>query len=185
MQATEFADEIFRLWPKAFQPQEQWHAELVNAVSEFTVSQLKNALLALKLRRAGRAIDIESIVEACRNAASAVALPKTGAVTFNREPGADIVPFLNWLKSRGLSGAYHSLDMHRKVRISRLWACLWGGSQCEQEADLIAGEGSDWEKLDHLFNAAMGHPDTQTRSAAGWYPPWSEVGRGIKSEHRA
>lgn len=174
MQHSEFADEIFRLWPKAFQPHDQWHAEIVSAVTEFSVTQLQNALLALKLRRAGRAIDIEAIVEACRNAASAIAPKAGGALAFNREAGAYIGAVRDWLRSRGLSEAYHRLDVSKQVRISRLCAVLWGGSHWEVEADKIARDGQPWERLDRLFEAGMKHPQCDTTSHRGWFPPWSK-----------
>lgn len=176
MQATEFADEIFRLWPKAFQPREQWERELVDAVTEFSVSQLEGALKALKLRRAGRALDLQSVVDACRSVPSMTALPGK-SVAFNREPGAYIIPFRDWLRARGLNEQYHRLPMQEQVMISRLCAVLWGGSQWEAEADRIAGEGKPWDRLTRLYDRAIEAPECSTTSARGWFAPWADKSR--------
>lgn len=179
MQPNEFADEIFRLWPKAFMPRESWHGEIIDAVSEFSVAQLKGALGSLKFKRAGRAIDLAAIVEACRASNNVTALPGTGlAAAFKREPNAYILSFLGWLRSRGLSDQYRRMPMVEQVMISRLCAILWGGSLWEMEADRIAGEGLAWDRLSRLYERALEAPECLTNSSRGWLPPWAEKTQG-------
>jgi len=172
MQATEFADEIFRLWPKAFQPRDQWADEVVGAISEFGAAQLDGGLKTLKLKRAGRAIDLEAVTDACRNAVTIVALksPFDG----RRPPGADIPSFLAWLKRRGLRDAYRRATSNQQAMVLRLWAVLWGGSQCEAEADAIAGEGKSWELIERLYDHAMTIPECRSKDSGGWFAPWAE-----------
>lgn len=179
MQPREFADEIFRLWPKAFQPQETWHAEIVGAVTEFSVAQLSGALSTLKFKRAGRAIDLGVIVEACRSATAVTALPGHNlTAAFKRQPGDDIPAFLNWMRARGLIKAYGRLPMVEKVMISRLCAVLWGGSHWEREADEIAGEGQDFQKLARLNARASEMVECRSPDHGGWFPPWADKTQG-------
>lgn len=175
MRASEFVDEIFRLWPKAFQPREQWESEVVEAVTEFSVAQLDGGLKALKLKRAGRAIDLEAVVEACRATPPDRALPPAQSpLNFKRPPGAATKPFLEWLKSRDMMEAYGRAPVNEKIMVARLVDVLWGGSQWEAKADEIAGRGHSWERLERLYDKAMQTPECQTTSVHGWFAPWAD-----------
>lgn len=179
MLPREFADEVFRLWPKAFQPRDQWERELILSVTEFSVAQLESGLRALKMKRAGRAIDLSAIVDTCRAAAAATALPGSGlSSAFKRGQGDDITAFMRWLRSRGLTQGYGRLPMVEKVLISRLCAVLWGRPHWEETADEIAGDGENLDKLKRLVDRASGMSECQSQDNGGWYPPWADRPHG-------
>lgn len=143
MDALEAFSKIAGLWPKSFQPREEWRPLVIGELETWTAQERADALNDLMGR--AKTVDLKTL-KAAKVRAGKAGKQNTSANT------EDI-----FLTSLGLGEAYKSQSAGDRVMISRLIRSLMVNPGWEAQLEAQAGDPKlfkPWERIENLLRCA-------------------------------